>query len=57
MCDAQDAGSAMRDQVPDLAGRATKEEAWAAVESALAAEDSPGATPAQMVRDLREDRR
>lgn len=47
----------MRDQVIDFAGRATKEEAWAAVESALAAEDSPGATPAQIVRDLREDRR
>lgn len=47
----------MRDQVVDFAGRATKEEAWAAVESALAAEDSPGSTLSHIVRDLREDRR
>ena len=47
----------MRDQVIDIAGRPTKEEAWAAVESALAAEDSTGSTLAQIVRDVREDRR
>jgi len=49
--------SYMRDQVLDLASRRTKEEAWAAVDSALAAEDSRGPTPKQIVADLAEDRR
>lgn len=47
----------MRDQVVDFAGRPTKEEAWAAVESALAAEGSPGPTLEQIVSDVQEDRR
>lgn len=47
----------MRDQVLDLASRRTKEEAWAAVDSALAAERSSGSTLDQIVRDLAEDRR
>ncbi len=34
----------MRDQVVELAARPTKDEAWAAIESALAAEDSAGST-------------
>ncbi|MGH3755424.1 MAG: TetR/AcrR family transcriptional regulator [Pseudonocardiaceae bacterium] len=41
----------------DCADRPSKEDAWAAVESALAAEDSTGSTLAQIVRDVREDRR
>jgi len=49
--------SYMRDQVVDLAGRRTKEEAWAAVESALAVEGSSGSTLEQIARDLAEDRR
>jgi antitoxin FitA len=47
----------MRDQVVALAGRRTKEEAWAAVESSLAAEPSPGSTMEQILRDLADDRR
>jgi len=47
----------MRDQVVDLASRRTKEEAWAAVDSALSAEESSGSTPEQIVADLAEDRR
>ena len=47
----------MRDQVIELAARRTKQEAWAAVESALAAEDSPGATLEHLVDDLSVDRR
>lgn len=47
----------MRDQIVHMASRPTKDELWASVESALAAEDSPGATLAQIVQDLSEDRR
>lgn len=47
----------MRDQVVELASRRTKEEAWATVESALAAEGSPGASMANVLDDLRADRR
>lgn len=47
----------MRDQVVDLASRRTKEEAWAVVDSTLAAERSSGSTLDQIVRDLAEDRR
>lgn len=46
----------MRDQVVEMAHRRTKEEAWASVESALAAEDTPGASLANIVDDLRADR-
>jgi len=49
--------SYMRDQVVEFAGRRTKEEAWAAVEAALAAEDSPGPTLDRIVADLADDRR
>lgn len=49
--------SYMRDQVIDLAGRRTKEEAWASVDAALAAENSPGSTLERIVGDLAEDRR
>ena len=47
----------MRDQVIEFAARRTKQEAWAAVESALAAEDSLGATLENLVSDLSDDRR
>jgi antitoxin FitA len=47
----------MRDQVIELAGRRTKAEAWAAIESALAADDSPGSTMTDIVDDLSKDRR
>ncbi|MPY97927.1 MAG: antitoxin [Actinophytocola sp.] len=47
----------MRDQIVDLASQPTKEEAWAAVESTLAAEDSPGATLDDILADLAADRR
>ena len=47
----------MRDQVIELAGRRTKEEAWAAVESTLAAEDSPGSSMEGILADLAHDRR
>jgi plasmid stability protein len=47
----------MRDQVIDMAGRRTKEEAWAAVESALSADDSPGSSMAGILADLAHDRR
>lgn len=47
----------MRDQVIELAGRRTKAEAWAAVESALAVEDSPGSSLRRIVGDLADDRR
>ncbi|WP_034269321.1 FitA-like ribbon-helix-helix domain-containing protein [Haloechinothrix halophila] len=47
----------MRDQIVDLASKPTKEEAWAAVESALAAEDSPGAELDDIIADLAADRR
>lgn len=49
--------SYMRDQVVELASRRTKDEAWSAVEGALAAEDSPGATLKRIVGDLADDRR
>ena len=49
--------SYMRDQVIELAGRRTKEEAWAAVESALSAEDSPGSSMEGILDDLGHDRR
>ena len=49
--------SYMRDQVIELASRRTKEEAWAAVESALAAEDSPGSSMEGILDDLAHDRR
>lgn len=49
--------SYMRDQVVEFASRRTKEEAWADVASALAADDVPGATLAQIVDDLADDRR
>jgi len=49
--------SYMRDQVIELASRRTKEEAWAAVESALAAEDSPGSSMEGILDDLTHDRR
>ncbi len=47
----------MRDQIVDLASQPTKDEAWAAVESALAAEDSPGAALDDIIADLAADRR
>lgn len=47
----------MRDQIVELASRRTKEEAWAAVEAAWAADDSPGSTLEQIVDDLAADRR
>jgi plasmid stability protein len=49
--------SYMRDQVIELAGHRTKDEAWAAVDAALAAEVSPGSTMEDIVGDLSEDRR
>lgn len=49
--------SYMRDQIVEFAGRRTKVEAWAAVESSLAADDSPGSTMKQIVDDLADDRR
>lgn len=49
--------SYMRDQVIDLAARRTKEEAWALVDAALAADDSPGSTLERIVADLADDRR
>lgn len=49
--------SYMRDQVIELAARRTKEEAWAMVEAALAAEGSAGATLDRIVDDLADDRR
>lgn len=47
----------MRDQVIEMAARRTKDEAWAAVESALATEDSSGAALTDVVRALATDRR
>lgn len=47
----------MHDQIVEFAGRRTKEEAWAAVESGLAAEDSPGPALEHIVDDLADDRR
>ena len=47
----------MRDQVVEMAGRRTKHEAWAAVESALDAEDSPGPTLIGILDALADDRR
>jgi len=47
----------MRDQVVEMASRRTKDEAWAAVESTLATEDSPGSTLTSIVGDLADDRR
>lgn len=49
--------SYMRDQVIEIAGRRTKDEAWAAVESALATDDSPGSTMPRIVSDAAADRR
>lgn len=47
----------MREQVVEFAGRRTKEEAWTAVEAALAGEDSPGSPLEHIVDDLADDRR
>lgn len=47
----------MRDQVVELAGRRTKQEAWAAVESRLDASASNGPDLEQIVTQLGEDRR
>ncbi len=47
----------MRDQVVELAARRTKDEAWTAIESALAAEDSAGSTLKDITRDLAAERR
>jgi hypothetical protein len=47
----------MRDRVIDMASRRTKEEAWAAVESALSADDSPGSSLDDILTDLAHDRR
>lgn len=49
--------SYMRDQVIDFAGRRTKAEALAAVEEALARDDSPGVTAEDIVSDLAAERR
>lgn len=58
---AQEAGqsiqSYMRDQVVEFASRRTKEEAWAAVDSAIVADDSPGGTLDSIIGALAEDRR
>ncbi|MBO0841115.1 MAG: antitoxin [Sciscionella sp.] len=43
----------MRDEVVDLARRRTVGEALDAVEAAMAAEDSPGATVESILEDLR----
>ncbi len=45
----------MRDQVIELAGRRTKQEAWAAVESGLIAENSRGAALEDIGDDLADD--
>lgn len=47
----------MRDQVVALAAHRTKDEAWAAVEAGLTAENSPGATLRQIRSDLAADRK
>jgi len=47
----------MRDQVIELARRRTRDEAWAAIESALTDGDSPGASLSDIVDDLGADRR
>lgn len=49
--------SYLRDQIIELAGRRTKEEAWALVEAALGAEESPGSDPRRIVDGLAQDRR
>ena len=49
--------SNMRDQVIELARRRTRDEAWAAIESALTDGDSPGASLSDIVDDLGADRR
>lgn len=47
----------MRDRVIEMARRPTKDEAWAAVESALASQESPGPSRTDIVRTLADDRR
>jgi len=47
----------MRDQVVQMTARRSKDEAWAAVESALGAEESTGLTLTDVVADLGHDRR
>lgn len=47
----------LRDQLVEFAGRRTKDEAWSAVESSLAAADSPGSSMDQILADLADDRR
>lgn len=49
--------SYLRDQVVDIAGRRTKEEAWATVESGLTAEGSRGSALKRIISDLANDRR
>ncbi len=49
--------SYMRDWVIEFAGHPTTEEALAAMEIALAAADSPGATRESILADLAADRR
>lgn len=46
----------MREHVIDWSRRQTVDEAWDAVEAVMAAEDTPGSTLDQIVRDIREDR-
>lgn len=47
----------MRDQIVQMTSRRSKDEAWAAVESALAAEASTGVTLTDVISDLGHDRR
>ena len=47
----------MRDQVIDLAGRRTKAEAWAAVESMVNSPEFAGATLPEILEDLSVERR
>lgn len=49
--------SYMRDQVVELAARRSKEDAWDAVESALADQESTGPSMEQIIADLADDRR
>ncbi|MDN5917904.1 MAG: BrnA antitoxin family protein [Pseudonocardia sp.] len=49
--------SYMRDWVVDFAGRPTTEEVLAAMESARAADDTPGATRESVLSDLADGRR
>lgn len=43
----------MRDQVIELAGHPTADEAWDAVEEVLSSSDTPGPTLEQIVREVR----